>query len=320
MTEKESFFASFEKSPEDRPALRFAIPSFNRSNIVSDKTVSSLISCGVKPSDIFVFLSDWSEESNYRKSLPKDCHLVQGGAGITAQRRIINSFFDEGDRVVSLDDDITIVRKQDKVSVELDESFVSLSHRAFDFCDLLGLRMWGIQPLSNTNFSRHQSIGGLNMVMGILYGEYAGEKDCQPSVEGQCEDLEKSLLHYQTYGGTLKLCDLNRKSKPFAPGGCDTYFNGKKNRDLQCEEAYLYLLSKFPKLICRKIDEHGKEMTGSGSVKTIRSRFGSYPSLLTNTPFWHDCKVKQPEDPLLARERIEKEFSRKGLGLPSSWA
>jgi hypothetical protein len=288
--------------------------------VIAEKTLSSLLSCGVNSSDIFVFLSDPREKDDYKAVLPKDCNVIPGKKkGITAQRRFINSFFDAGDRIVSLDDDIVIVRKEEKNSVPLDESFVKLSHRAFDFCDILGLRMWGIQPLTNYNFSRHQSIAGLNMIMGIIFGEYAGETDCQPTVEGQCEDLEKSLLHYQTYGGTLKLCDLNRKSKPFAPGGCDTFFGSKANRDSQCEDAYAYLLQQFPKLLQRKVDDNGKELRGTGSVKTLRSIVGSYPSLLLHTPLY-PCSSKLLDDPGKSKEKISKEFLKRSFDLPTSWS
>lgn len=318
LKQKEDFFRSFQKTDSERPPLRFAIPSLNRSDVIAEKTVSSLTGAGVSPSDIFVFLSDPSEKNEYEKVLPKDCNVIPGKRGITAQRCFINSFFDDGDRIVSLDDDILIVRKEEKNCVPIDESFVDLSHRAFDFCDAIGLRMWGIQPLSNYNFSRHQSIAGLNMIMGIISGEYAGETDCQPTVEGQCEDLEKSLLHYQTYGGTLKLCDLNRKSKPFAPGGCDTFFGSKANRDSQCEEAYAYLLDRFPKLLQRKVNDSGEELRGTGSVKLLRSIVGSYPSLLLHTPYRPESS-KLPDDSSGSRDRISREFLRRGFDLPTSW-
>jgi hypothetical protein len=46
--------------------------------VIAEKTLSSLLSCGVNSSDIFVFLSDPREKDDYKAVLPKDCNVIPG--------------------------------------------------------------------------------------------------------------------------------------------------------------------------------------------------------------------------------------------------
>ena len=85
-----------------------AIPSYNRADSIVDKTLSYLLKGGVSSSKISIFVANKSQEKMYKSAIPETMYseIVVGKLGIANQRKFISKWFDEGQYIISIDDDV----------------------------------------------------------------------------------------------------------------------------------------------------------------------------------------------------------------------
>ena len=94
-----------------------AIPTYARDKIIFERTLKTLYECNINASLIYLFLASEIElqkyideynllkSSNYKKWLSR-CNCVVGVLGLKNQRNFISQFFNEGQHIVQMDDDI----------------------------------------------------------------------------------------------------------------------------------------------------------------------------------------------------------------------
>ena len=255
--------------------LVFAIPSYRRATQVSEKTLKNLEKLEVPMEMVTVFVANEEEFSLYREKLPDSVSIVTGELGIGFQRRFINNYFPKGSRIVSLDDDVSLIRKDQAKTTELDEPLIPLVERAFDLCDSTGLKFWGIPNTSNGFFMKHDWVTGFRAICGTMFGEYSQIPETQ-SLLPHSEDLEKAILHYLHFGGILRLNDISVKQKRLADGGVNANFGGKLERLEGYKKITEDLVKKYPDLI-RMVNEDNPE---KGLTKVKNKTTGRYPSQL----------------------------------------
>jgi len=200
-----------------------AIPTYNREEIISKKTLHTLREGGVPKSAIYLFVANKTQEKLYESAVPKELYnkIVVGKIGISEQRKFISKYFNEGQYIVSADDDI------EAIEMLRGEKLVKLKdvHGFFlDSYDLLkeeGLYIWGIYPVRNPFFMKKGYTTGLKFIIGVLRGFInRHSKKLQPSSKIKCkEDYEESILYYKMDGGVLRFNDIGVKTKFNSEGG-----------------------------------------------------------------------------------------------------
>ena len=85
-----------------------AIPTYNRQDVLENKTLKTLIDGGVSKNKIYLFVANQEQYRLYEESIPKNMYkeIIIGKKGIANQRNFIANYFDEGQYVVSMDDDV----------------------------------------------------------------------------------------------------------------------------------------------------------------------------------------------------------------------
>ena len=85
-----------------------AIPTYNRPEQVSGKTLTTLLNGGINKNKIYIFVANKRQEKMYEEIIPKNMYkeIVVGKLGITNQRKFISKYFPEGQYIISMDDDI----------------------------------------------------------------------------------------------------------------------------------------------------------------------------------------------------------------------
>lgn len=236
--------------------LVIAIPSYRRAQAICQKTVPLLLETfQVAPSLVHVFVSDSKELREYKETIPSGVKVVVGELGIGNQRCFINGYFDEGVRILSMDDDIvSLLTKNGNKAVPFTGDFLGLANAMFDLCDLHGVRYWGVPETNNGMFMNNQAVLGLRACAGALSGEYARLPEVQSRLE-HCEDYEKFLLHYLKFGGIIRVNDLAPKQKWQAAGGVVERLGGAAERVLFYHGIVKELLQKYPELIKPKDTE-----------------------------------------------------------------
>lgn len=227
--------------------IQFAIPSLGRPTQVREKSLAALTRYSVPMERVTIFVADEKEAGLYRQYNP-EINIVIGELGIGNQRTFINNYYEEGTRIVSMDDDVTLIVKDDNKVKEFEGDLLSLVERLFDTCDTHKVRYWGVPETTNGFFMRHQYIIGLRKCAGCFNGEYAKSPETQSRKE-HCEDIEKTLLHYRHNGGILRVDDLAPKQRGFAEGGVLQRLGDMETRVEVYRESVRQLAETYPDLI-----------------------------------------------------------------------
>lgn len=193
---------------------KIIIPSYKREKTIIKNTLTTLFKTDIKK-DIYIFVANKEEENIYKKSLIEyDVKIIVGVRGIPNQRNFIQKYFEEGERLVFIDDDIKKLcglNKEGKI-VEC-KKIDNFLNKAFEQTEKVGFKMFGIN--SNISiFEMNQKVSaGRIYIVGNFYGlintrdvfvdegeDIKSRKDYKSGKESH----ERALKMYVKYGGVLK--------------------------------------------------------------------------------------------------------------------
>ena len=227
--------------------MYIAIPTYNRSDVLERKTLSTLLHGGVPASMIYIFVANPSEYNIYKEVIPKHMYheIIIGKLGIANQRNFIRNFFKEGSEVVSIDDDIEGLYKlvQQKL-VKMTKVF-SFFESAFTKLKKQNLYLWGIYPVRNPFYMKPSTSNKLSFIIGALHG-YIVRHDPELITSSAIkvkEDYEQSILYFKKDGGVLRFNDVTIKTKFLAKGGVGEY------RFERNQLSADFLQKKYPSLV-----------------------------------------------------------------------
>lgn len=224
-----------------------AIPSYNRSDVLAKKTLKTLHDGGVTATKIHIFVANKEEYEKYHAAIPKNLYgkIVIGELGISNQRRFITRYFPEGQKLVSLDDDVEgLYRRISEKKLQQIRNVDSFFKEAFQKIIEEKLYIWGVYPVNNIFFLKPNVTTSLKFIIGGLYGYIVRhDKDLQMSGHAdQKEDIEQSILYYIKDGGVLRYNNISFKTKFHAPGG----LGQTKDRIEANKKAAEYLEKTYP--------------------------------------------------------------------------
>lgn len=202
-------YDDYAASYAETPRFRIAIPSYKRSDIIQEKTLSLLHELGVSNSIIDIFVQSNDDYANYMSVIPKHLYgriIMRPGTRLKDQRNNIRDFYSEGDRIVEMDDDISSIFCINKENKKQNVRNISaLFDYAFDICENIGTRFWGIYAAANTMFMKHQIGLGLRFIVGCLWGTIITKDNRMTTETDEKEDYERSIKCYLTYGNVVRL-------------------------------------------------------------------------------------------------------------------
>ena len=254
--------------------MKIAIPSYKRADILVKKTLSTLKRNAIDLSNVYVFVSDYTEFLDYKKAIIEAELFIKieiGVLGITKQRNFIKNFFKEvGEHIVCIDDDIEafeIVDENKKFSEYTNLN--DLINNNYDLMKKENVNLWGVYGAKNgmymSNYKTDYSVG-FYFIIGCCYG-YIVEEDMTPYLmdeNNKCkQDYEQTLLHYREKGGVIRLNKITMKTKFYQEGG----LGKKKDRIKMNNEATEILLEKYPTYFRRK-----DRKDGTSEVKLIKQK------------------------------------------------
>ena len=236
--------------------FRIAIPSYQRYKILGEKTLKTLSYHGFPIDIIDIFVANQDEYNQY-KSLYPEYNIIIGEKGIRQIREFIFlKWYKEGDHIVSIDDDIELFKmitkkdwekscfKNDELDLKKEIDF------AFEKCIESGRHLWGIYPVDNPFYMKNTVTYDYKFIIGHFFGIIIKKELCSHTPDiGARDDYERSIKHYLSDGGVVRLNYICCKTKYIAEGGIGLERNASATLKL--------LVDTYPTLVSIKQKKAG---------------------------------------------------------------
>jgi hypothetical protein len=252
-----------------------AIPSYQRSKTLVDKTLRYLYSTDVKPECVTVFVADTKEFIEYKKALHgedsgvwiKRVNLVIGKPTLKAQRAFIRKYYKEYTHVFNIDDDIEglyYAKSSKHTDMQRLERLDLFIRSGFELAQRVQTTLWGMNAVCNPFFMFGKGIStDLKYICGGAYGEIIRHKKSLDVELEDKEDFERSILHFKENGRLVRFNEYSLKTKGYAGAGGMQVTRTKK----RVKDSAMFLLKKYPQYCKLNTGKKNKEFV---EVKLIK--------------------------------------------------
>ena len=241
--------------------IHFAIPSYNRSLSILQKTLALLFRFHVATNrmTIFVISEELTKYQDVLKNYP-DISIVIGPLGLNCMRNFIRNYYPNGTYLIQMDDDIEdlyemieditipnlkLSKRYPLVSLTTDRFYEEIT-RAFQQLIEKGYHFFGIYPVKNGYFMKDlpEYTYDLRFCVGVCWGCINQHKESLMLELEEKEDFERTLRYYHQDGGILRLNRIVPKTKYYkSTGGMQSRpFNRIETSKISC----LFLIEHFP--------------------------------------------------------------------------
>jgi len=230
-----------------------AIPSYDRVEMLQNKTLSYLEKQNINKDNIYIFVAN---EEEYLKYQYINYNIIIGELGLFNQRNFISNYFNEGQYIISIDDDVDDIKQ--KVSDEMKsiglEHFIKVSYEKLQQYNLY---LWGVNMISNPYFAYKKESIDLRFTTSTFFG-YINRKEMIQTkyVESIGDDIVRTLLYYIHDKGVLRFNDIILDTKFYNKGGLQSIMS-KDNRNIELKNLIKRLVEDFPQYIKKKESNKG---------------------------------------------------------------
>jgi hypothetical protein len=208
---------------------KLVIPSYQRSELLKDKTLKVLEKYNIPPDRVFIFVANETEKELYEHSLQGGLYtnIVVGVPKIGKQRNFIEQeYFPEGTYVVSMDDDIQKLTKlRGTKLVELDDFYTELIEKGYNEMVKRGAKTWGVYAASNPFFMKERIYTELCYIIASTYGFICERDEFLVRETEHGEDYEYSIRQFIKNGGLVRFDYITPITKYFNKGGLEEIRN-----------------------------------------------------------------------------------------------
>lgn len=255
---------------------RVAIPSYKRAETLKNKTLRVLEESNVPTDKIDIFVANEEEREIYERTLKKGTYskIIVGIVGMRAIRNFIQDYYNEGDYIVNLDDDIMdICEYKDEKTLEKLTMLNEFFCYAFTFANEIGATYWGVYAVSNPYFMGNSISCGLRYLLGGFWGTKTNHDKRTYVTLDDKEDFERSIRAYLKDGTVARFDFITYKTN------CYTEAGGMQveRTEERVQKSGLILMSMFPNQCVRnpirkkhfevKLQEQRKDFKQIASIK-----------------------------------------------------
>lgn len=226
---------------------KIAIPSYNRETTIREKTINYLLECNIDMNNVYIFVANEEQMDKYNYLKELGLNIVLGVKGISRQRNFIRDYFDNGDFIFSIDDDISYLSKLNGDKLIKVNKLNDLVKNCFDICVKNKTKLWGVTAVNNSFYMKDNITTNLKFIVGCFYG-FINDKSKNfyaPDIVSGKEDYYLTLETYIKYNKIIRLNGYSPVTKYYTePGGLQDQRDTKSS-----EEAALYLLGRYPNYV-----------------------------------------------------------------------
>jgi hypothetical protein len=201
---------------------RIAIPSYKRAKTLKQKTLTLLNTYGINNGDVDVWLADDQQRSEYQSEFADDPpNFIVGVPGIGPQRNRIEEYYDEGSRVLMLDDDLTAFKQAtNPKTLEPVPDLLATIQEGWGIAEQIGAGLWGVYAVPNPYFMKPRVQTKLCYVIGTVQGIVCSRDPALRRITCHGEDYEYSIRRFIKDGIVARLDWITVVSNYFKePGG-----------------------------------------------------------------------------------------------------
>jgi hypothetical protein len=234
---------------------KIAIPSYNRVEEITHKTLNTLKEASIDKNKIYIFVANQDQYNLYAREVPSELYhkIIIGKKGITNQRVFISNYFKPGTYVISMDDDVEQVDELKGEKLVKKTSLHAFFVHAYETLKRTKLFIWGIYPVRNPFFMYNKTTIDLRFIIGVMFGfitRHNRKLKMNICAESK-EDYEQTILYYLLDGGVVRFNNITVKTKFNAVGGLGT------DRFQKNKTAAEYLVSTYPDIVSRNDRKNG---------------------------------------------------------------
>lgn len=239
---------------------KIVIPSHNRTQTLRNKSLAFLRKHNIPLSKIYIFVA--SEQFQLYQEVFPEYQIIEGKLGLINQRNYIAEYFEEGQPLLCMDDDISniLFLNQENNYEEIDLN--ALVQEGFQKCSENSTRLWGVYSIKNKLFQRKQYSTGFYYCIGAFYG-VLNDRSINVSLD-YAEDIERCLLSTVKYGCVVRLNRYCIITKYYTEGG-----GLQDTRTLENNrECKMYLAEHFPEYF-KAFERNGRTELRFLKIKSI---------------------------------------------------
>jgi len=230
--------------------VKICIASYQRHETICQKSLKVLLNGGYQPNEIDLFVANEEEYHKYKSVVPEGINIIIAVKGLKNVREFIFDYYEQGEKILSLDDDIEMIRKYDKDTDKLlpVNNLKSLVQLGFDECSKHSLKLWGLYCVQNNPFfmkNAKEISYDYKFIIGNFFG-FINDKQMNVLNVSNIDDYERSIRSYQLFGGSVRLNHYAAKTnfkKNKGGAQCDP-----DREEKICYDMYL-LLKLYPNML-----------------------------------------------------------------------
>ena len=239
---------------------RICIPSYKRHKELGEKTLKTLEKFKIDKSIIDIFVANQEEYDLYKPLYP-EYNIIIGIKGLLEIRNFITDYYEEGQYILSFDDDITDIKMKNPKEweksclCEIDNLHQEIE-LGFKECIDNNTILWGIFPCDNHMMMKNKISTHLLFCGGWMWGCII-DKECLKINLKEYDDYERTIKVFKKYDKVIRLNYLC----------CKTKYNKNKggacgpDRVERCKISIQELVNMYPdyvKLIDKKASITGQ--------------------------------------------------------------
>ena len=239
--------------------MKIAIASHNRITLLT-KTLNYLKNSFIDMKDVYIFASTHSYDEYLERF--DECNIIKSKDNILDARNHIIQYFDEGEKIIEIDDDVEAL-----IDFETNEpvkDLYMLFHESFELCNGL----FGFTSNDNAFFSNKKDKYGLYSIVNSCCG-YINDKSIVLTLREK-EDFQRAILFYEKNKKILKRGRYGIKTKYWKnKGGIQDRYDFATRLKVQ-EECCDYLVKNYSHLGYKSVRKNGICDFKFKRLKTIR--------------------------------------------------
>jgi hypothetical protein len=249
-----------------------AIPSYQRSKILRDRTLNILKKHKISKSKIYVFVANEEQKIEYKTIIGDSYHIIVGKKGLKNQRNFIQDYFPANSLIVQMDDDLKeiyqlVMKKNSNKYKQKDMKPITnlkkFIENAFQYTIQQGYYLWGVYPIDNAYFMSNKTTHDLRLIVGPFWGYINRHNNRLKNTINEKEDIERTIKYYIKDGGVVRFNNISIQTSYYkTPGGMGTL----KNRVENATKSVEFLVNKYPKYCKANLNKK----SGMPDIKLIK--------------------------------------------------